>query len=123
VAGSASYSPHYGAHQAEWHCGQPGVLHDGNAETDDRRHLASTETVLNEQLPEFLEENRRILQFKSRYPFFHLDPAFLTAPGQQWWRPRLARLVDDCGFDAVAHKLMVVQFFPYHSKAFRPFQP
>ena len=69
--------------------------------------------------PEFAAENRKILSFESRYPFFHLDPAHDFHPGHAWWRPRLAGLIQRYGMEVVAKKLMVVQYFPYHSKAFR----
>ncbi len=69
--------------------------------------------------PEFAAENRKILSFESRYPFFHLDPAHDFHPGHAWWRPRLAGLIQRFGMEVVAKKLMVVQYFPYHSKAFR----
>lgn len=70
--------------------------------------------------PSFEEQARRSLSHAlSPYPFLHLQPHCLT-PGSFWWRRIAARLIDDCGFEAVAHNMLCVQYFPYHSREYRP---
>lgn len=50
--------------------------------------------------------------------FYHLQPALAGSPGEAWWRRRLAPLVRECGEDRVAGGLLVVEWFPYHSRRF-----
>ena len=51
------------------------------------------------------------------YPFYLLNPS-LAAPGRLWWEKKLSRLIESKGRDAVAQRLLCVEYFPYHSRRF-----
>jgi hypothetical protein len=53
----------------------------------------------------------------SPFPFYYMDPA-QTGAGHRWWRQRLRPLMEATSSEAVAHRLLCVEFFPYHSKQF-----
>lgn len=55
-------------------------------------------------------------------PFLHLQPNGDT-PGSRWWRRRTRELVEDVGFETVAHGLSCVQYMPYHSKTYSRSSP
>jgi hypothetical protein len=51
------------------------------------------------------------------YPFYPLNPQFVNTPTAQWWRSHLRELLDrDIDCVTISHKLMVIEWFPYHSK-------
>jgi hypothetical protein len=51
------------------------------------------------------------------YPFYLLTPS-LDVPGRTWWEQKLSRLIQAKGLKAVAHGLLCVEYFPYHSTRF-----
>ena len=51
------------------------------------------------------------------YPFYLLTPS-LDVPGRAWWEQKLSRLIQAKGLKAVAHSLLCVEYFPYHSTRF-----
>ena len=55
-----------------------------------------------------------------RYPFYPLDPAYQQMLAGQWWMKKTRALREVVGVDAVAQGLLCVQFFPYHSRRYRP---
>ena len=70
--------------------------------------------------PVFAEQARQSLSHRlAPYPFLHLQPQAHT-PGAMWWRSIAARLIEACGFESVAHNLLCVQSFPYHSREYKP---
>lgn len=50
------------------------------------------------------------------YPFYMLDPRIKWAPGAQWWRKALNRLIALTGGPTIARNVLCVEYFPYHSK-------
>ncbi len=66
----------------------------------------------------YSEQNRLGLTFRSRVPFWPLDPALAGVSGHTWWAQRFRRLADEVGWDTVRERVMCVQFFPYHSLTF-----
>lgn len=52
------------------------------------------------------------------YPFYYLNPKFSWTAGAKWWRRRISELQRKTGLgDAtLAEKLLVIEWFPYHSK-------
>lgn len=70
-------------------------------------------------VPGYLEASIRNLTFdNSEFPFYVIDPAFESTPIYQWWRPKLEKLIEECGLEAVAHKVAAVSYFPYHMSVF-----
>lgn len=68
--------------------------------------------------PEFIWRSRANLEQSAlSHPFFLLDPA-LDAPGSRWWRRVLRRPIEDAGSAAVAHRLLCIEYFPYHSQRY-----
>lgn len=65
--------------------------------------------------PEFVARSRANLEQRPlAFPFYLLDPS-LSAPGCRWWSRKLWRPIEAVGLDAVAHRLLCVEFFGYHS--------
>ena len=52
------------------------------------------------------------------YPFYPLNPEFKGTGVAEWWRPILGKLHKEPGLDAptIARGLLVIEWFPYHSK-------
>ncbi len=70
--------------------------------------------------PVFAEQARRSLEHRlAPYPFLHLRPQTHT-PGAMWWRTIAAKLIEACGLESVAHNIFCVQYFPYHSREYKP---
>lgn len=57
-------------------------------------------------------------QKSQEYPFYPLNPAFAWTGAGKWWRPRTHELQLESGLDyaTLAKKLLVIEWFPYHSK-------
>jgi hypothetical protein len=55
------------------------------------------------------------------YPFYPLNPHFANTGTGKWWTQRLRRLASDSGLDpaALSGRLMVIEWYPYHSRKFR----
>jgi hypothetical protein len=51
-------------------------------------------------------------------PFYPLDPAFKESGAGKWWRPLIRELQEESRLDyaTLAKKLMVIEWFPYHSE-------
>ena len=67
----------------------------------------------------YAEENRLGLTFRSRVPFWGLDPRLSGTPGHKWWSQRLRRLTEQVGLQRVVAGIACVEWFPYHSPTFR----
>jgi hypothetical protein len=55
-----------------------------------------------------------------KYPFYPLDPAFKESGAGKWWRPLIRELQEETQLDdptdpTFAQRLMVIEWFPYHS--------
>jgi hypothetical protein len=70
--------------------------------------------------PDFALERRRSLTFESDFPVFSLNSRWTEHAAYQYWTRRLRHLIDAIGIDSVACKLMIVQYFPYQSREYRP---
>ena len=69
---------------------------------------------------DYAEQWRHALTFRTRTPFYFLDPAFQSTGGFRWWHRRLRELIEVVGLEAVARKVMCVEHFPYKSISYRP---
>jgi hypothetical protein len=66
----------------------------------------------------FIQRSRDNLPHgESKYPFSLLDPA-VTAPGNKWWTRKLGALIRQFGLEAVAQRVLCIEYFPYHSRRF-----
>ncbi len=66
---------------------------------------------------------RNLRNEPQEYPFYPLDPKLEKTPCAQWWLNHLRELFEKAGLDRkrVAHRLCVIEWFPYHSqKAYLP---
>jgi hypothetical protein len=54
------------------------------------------------------------------YPFYPLDPAFQESGAGQWWHKRIRWLQSESKLDprTFAERIMVIEWFPYHSVSF-----
>jgi hypothetical protein len=54
------------------------------------------------------------------YPFYPLNPAFRESGAGQWWHKRTRRLLTESELDerTFAERIMVIEWFPYHSVSF-----
>jgi hypothetical protein len=52
------------------------------------------------------------------YPFYPLNPKFSWTPTGKWWHRRTRDLQLEAGLDdaTLAERLLVIEWFPYHSK-------
>jgi hypothetical protein len=67
--------------------------------------------------PDFRTAMLRNLRHESQeYPFYPLNPQFEQTPCAHWWLKKTRRLVEECGRAIVADGLLVIEWFPYHSK-------
>jgi hypothetical protein len=57
---------------------------------------------------------------RQEYPFYPLNPDFRDTPVAKWWLQRTRALREALGKDEliVSKRLMVVEWFPYHSSNF-----
>lgn len=84
------------------------ALNPGFSPDDPKTHLDN----------QFIKVSRSNLKNDdSEYPFFFLNPK-IEAPGREWWEQKLSRLIAAKGREAVARKLLCVEYFPYHSRKF-----
>jgi hypothetical protein len=68
--------------------------------------------------PTFASRARGCLQHTpSPYPFYLLDPS-QPAPGHHWWARKLGPLIRATSLQAVAHGVLCVEYFPYHSRRY-----
>jgi len=63
---------------------------------------------------------RNLRHEAQEYPFYPLNPAFRETGAGRWWRKRTRHLREESGLDdcALADRLMVIEWFPYHSLSF-----
>jgi hypothetical protein len=56
----------------------------------------------------------------TEWPFYFFDPRFREHPGGLWWISKTTELLAEKGqFERLAHKLAVIEWFPYKSSRFR----
>lgn len=65
---------------------------------------------------------RNILHEAQAYPFYLLDPSIADESGPRWWGQKLKEPIQMAGREMVANTFCCVEYFPYHSKNFRPNQ-
>jgi hypothetical protein len=53
-----------------------------------------------------------------QYPLFFLDPRLRGSPGGVYYRQQFRSLIELYGDRRVAERVVVVEYFPYHSKSF-----
>jgi hypothetical protein len=53
------------------------------------------------------------------HPFYPLNPDFSHTGAGIWWRKHLRELCDECKLVDITTRLMVVEWFPYHSAKFK----
>jgi hypothetical protein len=61
---------------------------------------------------------------EQEYPFYPLNPAFKDTPVAHWWRNRTEALIVASKLDirSISQRIMVVEWYPYHSLKFRASQ-
>lgn len=54
------------------------------------------------------------------YPFYPLNPAFRNTGAGEWWHARTRELRTESGvsIEAFSERIMVIEWFPYHSRSF-----
>lgn len=72
---------------------------------------------------DYVEQNRRTLSFESNPSFFYLGRQFAYTEGYKWWFKRLRKLIEICGHETVASKIMCIEYFPYHSRKYATTTP
>ncbi len=76
--------------------------------------------VLVHQNPVFIKASRANLEHKPcETPFFLLGKD-IDAPGNAWWRQKLGKLIAATSFDVVTNGVCCIEYFPYHSKSYKP---
>jgi hypothetical protein len=59
---------------------------------------------------------RNLRHEKQEYPFYPLNPEFEWTPCAKWWLKKTRKLIEECGRSKVADGLLVIEWFPYHSR-------
>lgn len=54
------------------------------------------------------------------YPFYLLKEVYQGTPGYNWYNGRLKQLIEATDRETVSKKVAIVQYFPYHSREFKP---
>jgi hypothetical protein len=66
--------------------------------------------------PEFRVAMLRNLRHeRQEYPFYPLNPKFEWTPCGRWWLKHLKQLIGNSDRAAISKRLLVVEWFPYHS--------
>lgn len=64
---------------------------------------------------------RKNLQHESlAYSFYLLDPVLQKYPGPRWWLRKLREPIEVSDVKTVANNVFCIEYFPYHSKKFKP---
>jgi hypothetical protein len=63
---------------------------------------------------------KNILHEPLAYPFYFLDPQFSHAGGARWWKQKLKEPIQIAGMQAVANTIFCIEYFPYHSRKYKP---
>ncbi|HZR32046.1 MAG TPA: hypothetical protein VFA76_09360 [Terriglobales bacterium] len=58
-------------------------------------------------------------QESQEYPFYGLNPKFNWTACGRWWRAHVKELIEILGSKKVAEHLLVIEWFPYHSKRWK----
>jgi hypothetical protein len=63
---------------------------------------------------------KNVLHEPLAYPFYFLDPQFSHAGGARWWKEKLKEPIQIAGAQTVANTILCIEYFPYHSRRFKP---
>ena len=68
----------------------------------------------------FIKASENNLTHRSNeYPFYFLDPSLgRDNSGYKWWHKKLKELISEFKEKAVSQNILVLEYFPYHSKRF-----
>lgn len=69
---------------------------------------------------DFVSENRKDLLHKSDPPFYLLNTKFRDSGGFIWWRAHLKQFISLVGLEKVTRSFLCIEYFPYHSKRYKP---
>jgi hypothetical protein len=69
---------------------------------------------------EFVSENSKNLLHQSDPPFYLLNHKFKESGGFIWWYKHLKQFIDLLGLDVVSRRFLCIEYFPYHSKQYKP---
>src|SRR5262249_24787693 len=70
--------------------------------------------------PYFVAGSRgNLIHRNQEYPFYLLDPKNCAAPRFGWWNRKLKTWLQMFGAQAVANRVLCVEYFPYHSRRYK----
>lgn len=81
--------------------------------------FSSEDEYYQNSLTVFGATNLDSLKFKNRTGFFFLDERFNQTPTYKWWSKHLREVIGTMGQKETQKRLMVIEFFPYHSKSYK----
>lgn len=82
------------------------------------------DTTLNLQLPKFLEANRNNHTDPYSSLFYYFNDGLETTSGYEWWARKLKPLIaSGVSEDMLRKKIMLVEYFPYHSTRYKHITP
>jgi hypothetical protein len=76
----------------------------------------SVEDPATHKIPAFRNAMRSNLCRQPGSDFYPLNPDFRQTPCGVWWRKCLKELLAELSAETLAKKMLVVEWFPYHSK-------
>ena len=75
------------------------------------------DVTVDPNLPQFVKANRRNHTDPYGSPFYYFDGGFEQTAGYEWWSMKLAPLLKAGATESILRdKIMVIEYFPYHSK-------
>ena len=87
-------------------------LNPGHSDDDEKHHNTNLD------LRESMFNN--LCHKEQNYPFYPLNRAYREVGAARWWLPRTFQLRTESGLseEIFAQRLMVIEWFPYHSRKF-----
>ena len=80
-----------------------------------------------QEIPFHNEDNRfiracvmNLIHRPQSYPFYLINPNLSDSLGHQWWMKRLKEPIALAGLEAVAQNFLCIEYFPYHTRKFKP---
>jgi hypothetical protein len=79
-----------------------------------------TDVTVNMALPNFIDANRRNLLDPYSSPFYYFGSELEQTGGYKWWSKILKPLLQAGVTETILrHKIMAIEYFPYHSKNYK----
>lgn len=85
--------------------------------------LKPNEILERKVFPKLNKDNiKNLLHEYGKFPFYHLNPEYKLTGGFRYWSKLFSPLINrEDDYKKISKNICCIEFFPYHSKKFRPF--